>query len=564
MEPAHWERLQEIYHQALALPPTKRDAFVESACAGDLDVSREVKALLEAADSRGGILDCPVMELGLASDDLVGTTIGERYLVESELPHGGMSQVYLASDLKLPPQRVVIKILSPTLIENPYAQRKFDQEVKALSHMEDDRVVKVLDKGELDNGRPYIVMPYIDGVPLSSQIPKHGMELERAASILKQIGEALDYVHAKEIFHRDLKPENIMLRRGTDSVVLIDFGIAKIRASLIAPGTVSHTTAGTLPYMSPEQLRGEEVTSASDVYSMGVIAYEMVTGRLPFNPASPAQVLEMQRAGPRLRPRQLRENISVEADRAICRALKFEPKARYQRAGEFGNELGGALLAKPNPPDGIPKWAKAIAAVIILAAMSYGVYEFIRIFKVKPPNRTFTYWLTVQTMQEGKEYPAPFKSNGEDIFNSGDKFQLSVFTSDPGYLYIFNEGPPEPNDTNFLMVYPNKETNNGSASLGANQTVQSNWITFRGPPGDENFWILWSSSPVSQLESAIPETLRHARGGLTGENLVSVKEFLRTKAPQSGTFVRHYKADQRAVAYGKGDMVITLAQFKHR
>src|SRR6185369_5153094 len=130
------------------------------------------------------ILDLPVVELGSTSDNLLGTTIGGRYLIESALPHGGMSQVYLASDLRLQSQRVVLKILASTLIENAYAQQKFDQEVEALLRMAHSGVVRVQDRGELEDGRPYIVMPYIDGVPLRSEIPKQGVDLQRASSII--------------------------------------------------------------------------------------------------------------------------------------------------------------------------------------------------------------------------------------------------------------------------------------------------------------------------------------------------------------------------------------------
>jgi len=587
MEQARWERLQEIYHQAMALPLSDREAFLESACAGDLDLLIDVRSILKTAHLRRGILDSPVGELGSASATLVGTTIGQRYRVDGELPHGGMSQVYLASDLRLQLQQVVIKILSQRLIENPYAQKKFDQEVEALLRMEHPGVVRVQDRGELSDGRPYIVMPYIDGVPLSSQIPREGMDLDRAASIVKQVGEALDHVHENGIFHRDLKPDNIMLRHGTDSVVLIDFGIAKLRASLIAPSMVS-AIAGTVPYMSPEQLCGQKLTRASDIYSMGIVAYEMVTGRLPFNPASPTQMRKMQRAGVRVRPKQLRETFSDKADRAIIRALKFEPRARYQRAGEFGDELSSALLAPADGREGKP-WVKVIVGLVVLAVVSFGVYWYINRAATEPgptddnikgliagnptpkptpsptpPNHALTYFLTVQKMRDGKAYQQPYKSNGkDDIFESGDKFQLSISASDPGYLYVFNEGPPGANDTSFAMVYPRNAVNNGSATLGANQTVQTNWVTFRGPAGDENVWMVWSIRAVPELEDAKTEALTHLRGGLTGDRLVSVKAFLQIKKSESHVSVRHYKAGPKADVKGESDLLITLAQFKH-
>jgi hypothetical protein len=167
-------------------------------------------------------------------------------------------------------------------------------------------------------------------------------------------------------------------------------------------------------------------------------------------------------------------------------------------------------------------------------------------------------------MRDGKDFQEAFKSNGEDIFENGDKFRLNVLTPIPGYLYVMNEGPPEPNDTSFTMIYPSLNINDGSATLGANQSIQSDWITFRGPAGDENFWIVWSVSPVTQLESAKTEALNDPHGGLTDQNLEAVREFLRRKQLEMKVTVYHYKATQTAIARGKADMLVTLLQFKHR
>jgi serine/threonine protein kinase len=560
MKQPNWNRIQEIYHAALARPHSERSVFVANACSGDLDLQREVNSLLQADDSAGGFLESPVVDLGSSPENLVGATIGERYFVERELTAGGMSHVYFALDLRLQRQAVVIKILSHSLIQDPYARQKFEQEVEALLRTDHPNVVRILDTGKLTDGRPYIVMQYVDGETLRSRITNDGIELKLAASILKQIGAALEHVHGKGIFHRDLKPENIRLKG--DSVVLVDFGIAKVKDSLIAATTAGGVSVGTLAYMSPEQLRGEEITAASDIYSMALIAYEIVTGRRPFKPGSASHLLDLQRAGVRVRPKHLREDLSTKADSVLLRALKFEPKGRYKSASEFGEKLAHALLEPRKTA--IPKWAKVAGSLIILVLLSFGVFKYLRRTGAPEPNRSFTYWLTVQRMRDGKDYQEPLKSNGEEVFENGDKFRLNVLTPIPGYLYVMNEGPPEPKDTSFTMIYPSLNINEGSATLGANQSIQSDWITFRGLAGDENFWIVWSVSPVSQLESAKTEALKDPHGGLTDRNLEAVKEFLRRKQLEMKVTVYHYKATQTAVARGKGDMLVTLLQFKHR
>ena len=175
-------------------------------------------------------------------DDLIGTTINQRYLVEKKLGQGGMGKVYLARDLNVRNKPVVIKILLEASLQNSYLRQKFEQEVEALSRIDHPNVVSVVDAGDL-SGKPYIVMQYVNGLTLQSQIPNEGMNLERAASILKQIGAALHFVHKQGIFHRDLKPDNIMLQQlmgGIEFVKVVDFGIAKVKDSVVAPSTVDN------------------------------------------------------------------------------------------------------------------------------------------------------------------------------------------------------------------------------------------------------------------------------------------------------------------------------------
>src|SRR6266446_636399 len=372
MERLLWDRIQEVYYSTLPIVESERSTFVYSACGSDPFLVREVTSLLEADKSSGDFLQSPVFELGLRiitsnnphtaedsrgflADELIGSTIDGRYLVEKELGHGGIGAVYLARDLRLHHKPVVIKILLQASLQDPYVVKKFRQEVEALARIDHPGVVSVLGAGELADGKPYIGMQYVNGVTLRSQISSEGMDFERASSIIKQVGAALDDVHEKGIFHRDLKPENIMLQAlkgGTELVKIVDFGIAKVKDSVVAPSTVNKAPIGTVLYMSPEQLRGEKVAAVSDIYSMALIAYEMVTGRRPFNPTSGPQLLEMHRAGVRVKPIDLRSSLSTEAQAIILRALSFEPADRYQSASEFGDTLARTLrddgeIAKP-------------------------------------------------------------------------------------------------------------------------------------------------------------------------------------------------------------------------
>lgn len=559
-----WDRIQEIYHQARQLPHVERRAFVGKASGGDTAFEREVLELLAVDDEP--FPEPPGVDIPLApaADEVVGTTLDARYFVEKALSRGGMSRIYFARDLKVNRKAVVIKILSQELLEHPYARQKFDQEVEALSRIRHSGVVEVSDKGQLDDGRPYFVMQFVDGENLRSQITNEGMDLERAASILKQIGAALDHVHEKSVFHRDLKPENIMLKGGTDEVVLIDFGIAKVRDSVVAQSTAAGASAGTMSYMSPEQLCGELITPASDIYSMAVVAYEIVTGRRPFNPSSAAQLLHLQRAGVDVKPIALRRNLPHAAEEVILSALSFKPASRPQNAKQFGNDLA-RVLVDPYVPRVGKRRQKLLLMLLGVAVISFGIYIFWKGWDDDPlaPNRSFSYFLTVQRMHDGKPYQEPFRSHGDETYGTGDKFRLTVTTPVPAYVYIFNEGAPELNETSFKMIYPNRATNKGSASLGANQSVQSDWITFRGPAGAENFWIVWSTSPVSELDAAINEAFKDPAGGLTGQTLITLKQYLTVKNSEIDATTYNYNANRTAIVRARRDLLVTLAQFKH-
>ena len=272
----------------------------------------------------------------------------DRYLIEKELGRGGIGMVYLARDTQLHSKLVVIKVLLD--ITDPgenssWVRKKFRQEIEALARLNHPHIVGVSDAGETPDGQLFIVMEFVKGMTLRSVMSVGSLALGRVARIVRQLGQALSAAHESGIFHRDLKPENVMLQDlgdGEELTKLIDFGIATVKDSQIAANADVTEAIGTPPYMAPEQLMGKPAAS-SDIYALGVIAYEMITGRLPFSAGLPTQRYKMQQAGVQVKPMELRPDLPAAAQEAVLKALAFDPQDRYPRARDFGEELARAL-----------------------------------------------------------------------------------------------------------------------------------------------------------------------------------------------------------------------------
>jgi serine/threonine protein kinase len=283
----------------------------------------------------------------------------DRYQIERQLGRGAIGIVFLARDLQLMSKPVVIKVLSGELgklDDGSWLKKKFRQEIEALARIDHPGIVGALDTGQMPDGTPYLVMQFIEGSNLRSAISGEGMEFLRVSAIVKQIAKALGAAHDKGIYHRDLKPENIMIQNvdGEEVVKLIDFGIAKIKDSQVTSGTEGTKVAGTISYMAPEQLMGKP-SASSDIYALGVVTYEMVTGRRPFNPDSPYQLLELQRAGVKVRPKDLRQSLPFAAQDVILKALSFNQSDRFATAREYGDELVRALSSQVESPEPRPE-----------------------------------------------------------------------------------------------------------------------------------------------------------------------------------------------------------------
>jgi serine/threonine protein kinase len=273
---------------------------------------------------------------------LIGKTLG-KYQISDRIGKGGMAEVYKAYHPKLD-RFVTIKILHSYLAEGEDFLTRFDREAKAVAALRHPHIVQIHDFDLIDENY-FMVMEYIDGGTLQDkmvELSKGGkyMPVKQVLSILREVGEALDYAHKKGILHRDIKPSNILLD-SSGTAYLADFGIARMISATQFTSTGS--LIGTPAYMSPEQGKGMELTDASDIYSLGIVLYELLTGKVPFVSETPLAVIQKHISEPPPSPRLLRPGLPAAVEEVVIKALTKEPKDRYQTAKEMIQALEKAF-----------------------------------------------------------------------------------------------------------------------------------------------------------------------------------------------------------------------------
>jgi serine/threonine-protein kinase len=300
-------------------------------------------------------------------DPLVGTIVAGRFQIEELVGQGGMGKVYRARHLTLD-KPVCLKLLKPALLEDPTLVGRFEREAKAASRLNHPNSIAVLDFGRLEErgGTLYIAMEYVQGKDLRIVLRDDWpLPEDRLARIMGQVLAALGEAHAQNVVHRDLKPENIMVeqrRAQPDFVKVLDFGIAKILDSDLPGLTRSDVVCGTPQYMAPEQATGSSLDARCDLYAVGVILYQLVTGHLPFDGSNSMEVLTKHVNELPLPPSQRTAGVSVSAalERLILRAMAKDPAERPQSALEFREELLG--LYEPPPRKSNPAVERAVTA----------------------------------------------------------------------------------------------------------------------------------------------------------------------------------------------------------
>lgn len=348
MNPERLQQIGDIFQSAIDLPPERRREFLDEACANDLDLRSEIESLISSHEQSGGFIEDSAADI--AASLLAGGALRDRQVAQFRvgelLGSGGMGEIYHATDRM--GRKVALKVLAARLVLDRKHVTRFLQEARAVLALNHPNVVTVYDIGEAD-GIYYIASELIEGETLRAAMSRGRFDLAHSLEMAIQIGAALVAAHDKGIVHRDIKPENVMLR-GDGYVKVLDFGIAKLTEQFGEAGradppatthlaTVEGVIVGTTPYMSPEQARGGRVDTRTDIWSCGVLLYEMLTGQVPFAGGSTADIVAriLEREPAPLE--SLVAGVPVELQRIVCRSLEKDPVKRYQTMAEMLTDL---------------------------------------------------------------------------------------------------------------------------------------------------------------------------------------------------------------------------------
>ncbi|MBX3604816.1 MAG: serine/threonine protein kinase [Piscinibacter sp.] len=382
MDKERWQRLQNLFAQALAAVAEERAAFVHRACRGDTALEAELLQLLAHADGAappaagsgpsGDAVEATIERsaarwAGARQAGLIGLRLGPWRIV-AHLADGGMGAVYRGerADGRYE-QAVAIKLLNPALV-SPAAHERLLQERQILARLTDPHIARLLDGGETDDGVPYLVMEFVDGLPIDRWCRERAGGLRPRLQLMVQVCRAVDHAHRNLVVHRDLKPSNILVD-AQGAPRLLDFGIAKLTEA-DANVTASGERVMTPSHASPEQITGGAITTATDIYALGVLLYDLLTGRLPHaessgNAAALARAIvetepprpslavsgaapaATQRRGERLTPERLARELAGDLDNIVLMALRKQPERRYASAAELADDLERYLAHLP-------------------------------------------------------------------------------------------------------------------------------------------------------------------------------------------------------------------------
>jgi serine/threonine protein kinase len=454
--------------------------------------------------------------------------------------------------------------------------QRFRQEAKVASSLNQPNILTIYEFGEVDS-RHFLATEYIDGETLRDLTRGQQLKLSEILDISIQILTAIDAAHEAKIVHRDIKPENVMIRRRDRIVKVLDFGLAKLTEK--TPGTAAGssleaatqfktaagTVMGTVSYMSPEQAQGLPVDERTDIWSAGVMIYEMVAGTLPFKGLTSSHVIVqiIEKDPPPLKPLP-NLDVPAELQRIVSKSMAKDADERYQSTKDMLIDLRNlkkgvdreaeiersvspqsdavTAMAGPNVIIGTAvhptkpqqnesdhrrrtKLVAGVALISVLLACLLVATNWSRLRRstivtpapvsVAAPERKLSYWMTVQKYRNGQPFENPFRLAGEINFEKDYRVRLNVSSPQSGYLYILNEGPladgrgsrrgiPALESSSYVLLFPSTTANDGLSYLAANQRVeipQVTWFEFDAEQGTEKLWLVFSANALPELEA---------------------------------------------------------------
>jgi serine/threonine-protein kinase len=406
MDSARWRRIQILFHDAADVPPAEQRAFLREACGGDEELILDVLAMLHHDASGHSLLDRDIADIAQETLAVPASLILKQfgpYRILKLLGEGGMGVVYLAERRDLATQ-VAIKVLRDAWL-SPARRERFASEQRTLAQLNHPLIARLYDADTLDDGTPWFVMEYVDGIPLTHYCRKHECSIEQRLKLFRSVCEAVQHAHGHAVIHRDLKPSNILVKND-GSLRLLDFGIAKQLETLDLQ--VDQTLTGlrmmTPAYASPEQIRGDRVGISTDVYSLGVILYELLTGQLPFDlsgltpaeaatiitehePGKPSSAIKRTTGSPaNLHVQSVSKTAWADLDVLCLAAMRKDPQRRYRSVEALIRDVDHYLNGEPLEarPDAwqyrIAKFVRrnrrAVAATAAIFALIVGLVTF--------------------------------------------------------------------------------------------------------------------------------------------------------------------------------------------
>ena len=399
-----WKAVEELFYRALEMPEGERSAFLEQNCRGDADMIREVESLLEndTAASHGSMAAAAVKRalVSFHKTETAASAPGRKighYRLLREIGRGGMGTVYLATrDDDTFEKNVAIKLVRRGM-DTDFILARFRRERQILASLEHPNIARLLDGGATEDGLPYLVMEYVQGVSITEYAAQHSLSVEQRLRLFLQICDAVEYAHRHFVVHRDVKPTNILVdEEGIPK--LLDFGISKLLAydGTTTTETITHEVRMLTPdYASPEQIRGDAITAAADVYSLGAVLYELLTGIKPhrFDRTTVQEVekticeVDVERPSEAVRPagdRALARKLQGDLDNIVLLAMRKEAKRRYGSVHSLASDLRGYLeflpvSARPDSPVYRAKkflrrnWGPLSAVAAVITVLLIGV-----------------------------------------------------------------------------------------------------------------------------------------------------------------------------------------------